>query len=253
VNCAAIPTDLAESLFFGHLRGAFSGAQTDQKGYFQLAHRGTLFLDEIGDMPVALQAKLLRVLETGSFMPVGAGEEKSVDVRIVAATNADLKSRLTDGAFRQDLYYRLANFVIEVPPLRERPEDIPVLALHFLKLFATEMGKALPRLQPKALAALSAYGFPGNVRELKSIIERAIIESGGTEIRIDHLDLNRRPASASRPGGVVRAEHAGETPLNLEKAQQHLAQRALAESQGNMSKAAELLGINRTKLYRLLG
>ena len=252
VNCAAIPNDLAESLLFGHVRGAFSGAQTDQKGYFELAHRGTLFLDEIGDMPLPLQAKLLRVLETGSFRPVGATAEKRVDVRILAATNAELPARLTAGAFRQDLYFRLAHFVIPVPPLRERPEDIPVLARHFLKMFASEMGRQPAKLGAAALDALAAYPFPGNVRELKSIVERAIIESGGTEIQTGHLHLPPRQLAAMASIPKTADESAAELSLNLEHAQRQLAQRALAECQCNMSKAAELLGINRTKLYRLL-
>lgn len=252
VNCAAVPNDLAESLFFGHVRGAFSGAQSDQKGYFQLAHRGTLFLDEVGDMPLVLQPKLLRAFETGSFRAVGAAEEKTVDVRIVAATNADLRARLADGTFREDLYFRLANFVIDVPPLRERIDDLPALADHFLKLFATEMGKPIPKLQPSALEALAGHWFPGNVRELKSIIERAIIESGGRDIEEAHLHLRTEPLRAARANGHALTPPHGNLPLNLASAQALLVQRALAEAQGNMSKAAELLGINRTKLYRLL-
>ncbi|MBI1925294.1 sigma-54-dependent Fis family transcriptional regulator [Candidatus Poribacteria bacterium] len=140
LNCSAIPHELAESTLFGHIKGAFTGATTDRKGYFELANGGTLFLDEIGDMPLELQAKFLRVLEDGVFAPVGGAQQKQVDVRVVAATNADLQAKIAEGTFREDLYYRLARFPVKVPPLRERKEDIPLLAEHFLRLFATEMG-----------------------------------------------------------------------------------------------------------------
>src|SRR3984957_2876227 len=177
VNCVAIPADLAESMLFGHVRGAFTGATIDRKGYFELAHGGTLFLDEIGDMPPALQAKLLRVLEDGRVTPLGATREREVDVRIVAATNVDLHSKIETGAFRQDLFFRLAQFTVQLPSLRERPEDIPLLAAHFMNLFATEMGIAIPRIQAGVMETLMAYPFPGNVRELKNVIERALIEN----------------------------------------------------------------------------
>lgn len=179
VNCVAIPGELAESMFFGHMRGAFTGATADRKGWFELADGGTLFLDEIGDMPAALQAKLLRVLEDGEITPVGAQQPKPVDVRVITATNADLAAKIAAGEFRQDLYFRLARYVVETPPLRDRPEDIPLLAANFLKMFASEMGLTPPALAPDALAVLTAHSFPGNVRELKNVIERALIASGG--------------------------------------------------------------------------
>lgn len=187
VNCSAIPDELAESTLFGHVRGAFTGAQTDRKGCFELAHGGTLFLDEISEMPVALQPKLLRVLEDGIVLPVGATQERQVDTRVLAASNADFGRLLATGCFRQDLYFRLARFTVEVPPLRERREDIPLLVEHFLKLFAGEMNLPKPALSAPALAALHAYDFPGNVRELKNIVERSLIESGGAEIALEHL------------------------------------------------------------------
>ena len=187
VNCTAIPFDLAESLFFGHTRGAFTGANLDQKGYFQLADGGTLFLDEIGEMPLELQPKLLRVLEDGVFTSIGGVEAKSVSVRIVAATNQDLQRKIAQGLFREDLYFRLARFTVAVPPLRERPEDILLLIDHFLNIFAMEMGKEKATLSPDAISALTAYHFPGNVRELKNIIEHAIIESDGSTILPEHL------------------------------------------------------------------
>jgi len=255
VNCSAIPADLAESSFFGHVRGAFTSAMTDRKGYFELADGGTLFLDEIGDMPLGLQAKLLRVLEDGSFVPLGGTNEKRVDVRILAATNADLQAKIAEGEFREDLYFRFATFTVTVPPLRERPADIPLLVNHFLKLFANEMTIETPALSDEALSALKAYAFPGNVRELKNIIERALIESGGGEIRPEHLHFTQLRESTSAPSlstDSIGANHAKSLPLNLQQAEVILIQRALEQTNGNISEAARLLGIGRQILYRKL-
>ncbi len=187
VNCSAIPRELAESAFFGHVKGAFTGASSSRKGYFELADGGTLFLDEIGDMPLELQPKILRAIEIGTIMPVGSTREKKVDVRIIAATNQDLQAKIAEGTFRKDLYFRLAGFTVVVPPLREHKEDIPLLVDHFLKMFAAEMGIKRPAISPKALDALMEYDFPGNVRELKNIIEHALIKSGGSIILPQHL------------------------------------------------------------------
>jgi transcriptional regulator with GAF, ATPase, and Fis domain len=256
VNCVAIPSELAESMFFGHTRGAFTGATMDRKGYFELADGGTLFLDEIGDMPALLQAKLLRVLEDGCITPVGASREKKVDVRVVAATNADLDLQLETGKFRRDLYFRLAQFPVVLPPLRDRREDIPLLARHFLQLFATEMGIATTAIGPDALSMLSQYHFPGNVRELKNIIERGLIESGGEAVRSHHIHLGRATSVPVAPSFVTNAESmetTGELPLNLEAAENLLIKRALAETGGNIAEAARKLGINRTRIYRKLG
>jgi len=169
-NCSAIPSELAESELFGHVRGAFTGANTSRKGHFELADGGTLFLDEIGDMPLELQTKLLRVLEDGSFAPVGSNIQKQVDVRILAATNANLQNKIAVGTFRSDLFYRLAGYTVDVPPLRDRKEDIPLLTSHFLSLLTAEMGREKVTLTPEALEALKEHGFPGNIRELKNII-----------------------------------------------------------------------------------
>jgi transcriptional regulator with PAS, ATPase and Fis domain len=253
VNCSAVPHDLAESLLFGHVKGSFSGAHTDQKGYFELANGGTLFLDEIGDMPQPVQAKLLRVLEGGSIMPLGATREKRVDVRVIAASNVDFDKHIAEGKFRQDLFFRLARFPVAAPPLRDRPDDIPLLIAHFLKIFATEMGMKAPTLDADALAALMNHSFPGNIRELKNIVERALIESNGGRIRADHLKLS--------PTSTPQATHAQKPdeidarcglPLNLEQAELLLIHRALSQTQGNVSKAAGLLGINRARIYRAL-
>ena len=267
VNCSAIPEDLAESLFFGHIRGAFTGATTDRKGYFELADGGTLFLDEIGEMPLQLQVKLLRVLEDGNFVPLGGSSEKRVDVRILAATNADLQAKIAEGDFREDLYFRLAAFTVPVPPLRERPADIPLLVNHFLKMFATEMAIEIPVLSDEALSTLKTYAFPGNVRELKNIIERALIESGGGEIRSEHLHfthLRESAAASPSPTDSIEVNHANHVlpsairvpllslPLNLQQAEAILIQQALEQTNGNISEAARLLGIGRQTLYRKL-
>jgi DNA-binding NtrC family response regulator len=237
VNCVAIPGDLSESLFFGHVKGAFTGAMADRKGYLELADGGTLFLDEIGDMPAALQGKLLRVLEDGEVTPVGSSKPCKVDVRVVSATNADLQAKMASGDFRQDLYFRLARYTIETPPLRERREDMPLLAAHFLKLFAMEMGMAPPPIQSDSLKALSSHPFPGNIRELKNVMERALILSGGKAIARDHLQL-------------LPVKETDELPLNIGDAEQELIQRALEKSGGNVAEAARILGIHRSRIYR---
>jgi DNA-binding NtrC family response regulator len=249
VNCVAIPSELAESMLFGHLKGSFTGATADRKGWFELADGGTLFLDEIGDMPNALQAKLLRVLEDGEITPVGAAQSKRVDVRIISATNAELSARIAGGDFRQDLYFRLARFIVQTPPLRERPEDIPLLAAHFLQLFAEEMGMAPPTLTSEALAWLSSYDFPGNVRELKNLIERALIASGGETIERKHVQVSTNSFVAV-PVRETRPESFANLPLNLEEAENVLIQRALEQTRGNVAEAARLLGVNRSRIYR---
>lgn len=204
VNCSAVPAELAESAFFGHARGAFSGATADHKGYFEQANQGTLFLDEIGDMPLPLQAKLLRVLEDSVINPVGSTQPRKVDVRVLAGTNADLQSDIAAGKFRRDLFFRLARFTILIPPLRERKEDIAALVDHFLGKFASEMGMNKPVLIPSALSALVNYEYPGNVRELRNFVERALIESGGGQIGPEHLTFIPR---LSGPGGNVVLAH----------------------------------------------
>ena len=256
VNCAAIPGELVESMLFGHLRGSFTGADADRIGYFEMAHGGTLFLDEIGDMQPELQSKLLRVLEDGQVWGVGASEGRAVDVRVLAATNANLQERIDTSAFRQDLYFRLARFTVTAPPLRERREDIPLLAQHFLQLFSAEMGCEPPALSLDAIDRLTEYDFPGNVRELKNTIERALIESGGVEIQLHHLNF---AAAATSDSAVPAPAFAPtlELPSDLEQvvAQAELwaVRRAVEQSDGNISEAARLLGTNRNRIYRVLG
>ena len=253
VNCCAVSPELAESVLFGHVKGAFTGATADVKGCFDMADKGTLFLDEIGDMPTALQTKLLRVLEDGVVIPVGKSVGHHVDVRVVAVTNANLQEKVASGRFRSDLYYRLAGFTICVPPLRDRPEDIPLLATHFAQTLSVEMGVANADVVDKALDLLKEESFPGNVRQLRNVIEQALIYSGGCTIYPEHLHLDRLhtapfsesklPMGASVPAGL---------PPNLREAETVLIRRAMAKADGNISAAAKELGINRTKLYRRL-
>ncbi|HEY1122108.1 MAG TPA: sigma-54 dependent transcriptional regulator [Haloferula sp.] len=242
VNCVAIPSELMESLFFGHMKGAFTGATSDRKGYFELADGGTLFLDEIGDMPATLQAKLLRVLEDGEITPVGATKPRHVDVRVLSATNANLQSKITSSDFRQDLFFRLARYTVDLPPLRDRTEDLPQLAQHFLEVFSAEMGCAVPSISPEALAVLASHDFPGNVRELKNVMERALILSGGMPIQATHLQLfNSQPKPTASPKGES---------FDLESAEHSAIQRALEQTQGNVAEAARLLKIHRSRIYR---
>ena len=252
VNCSTIPTNLAESLLFGHVRGAFTGADRDQTGYFELADGGTLFLDEIGDMPPDLQAKLLRVLEDGVVTSLGTTRGRPVDVRVLAATNADLKARIAAGTFRQDLYFRLARFPVSVSPIRERREDIPLLARHFLDIFASEMGVEPSPLNPEVLAALEAYDFPDNVRELKNLIERALIESHGDEIRPEHLHFVHITSGASDRPAPASGLNPEEVPLNLDEAEVFLIRHVLEQAGGNVAAAARILGTNRNRIYRIL-
>ena len=248
VNCSAVPGELAESLFFGHVKGAFSGALSDKKGHFENAQGGTLFLDEIGDMPPSLQAKLLRVLETGRILPLGAAREVAVDVRVLAATNADLQAEIAAGKFRQDLYFRLARFVAEVPPLRARLEDLPALVDHFTRMLAAEMGLAPPAINSEALTLLRAYDFPGNIRELKNLIERALIESGGGEILPEHLyflSVSPKAPSVDSSSAAWRARaKPDEEGSILEYVQQH--------GSINNTQCRELLGVGIHRAWYLL-
>ena len=273
VNCGATPSTLWESTFFGHVQGAFTGA-ADHKGYFETADGGTLFLDEIGDMPIENQVKLLRILDDGVITPIGATESKEVDFRVVAATNAGLSLRADAGLFRQDLYYRLSGTVIWIPPLRDRTEDIPLIAEFYLSQSATQMGVSTPPLTPEASAALEAYAFPGNVRELIHIIEGAVIVSEGAAIEPKHLRLE--PSSVEVPSSPVTQidepnplksldsvphpdaetdmNEAPFLPLNEAMARyerQYLYQ-VLDWTGGNKAAAARLLNIPRRTFYRKL-
>ena len=244
VNCPAIPAELAESMFFGHLRGAFTGASQNRKGYFEMAHGGTLFLDEISDMPHQLQAKLLRTLEDDTIMPIGGTKEKQVDIRVVAATNADIQTKVAQGTFREDLYFRLARFSITVPPLRARKEDLPLLIFHFLEMFAVEMGRPQATLSAEATDMLAAYDFPGNVRELKNVIEGAIIRCTDDLIEPKHLYLMDRPSNNSFSEGIADQQFRKISPLMIK--------RALSQTNGDPEAVAHSLGISLDEVYSFL-
>ncbi|HTM32290.1 MAG TPA: sigma-54 dependent transcriptional regulator [Vicinamibacterales bacterium] len=247
VNCAAIPEELIESELFGHARGAFTGAVADKPGRFEQADGGTIFLDEIGDMSLKTQAKVLRVLQEQVMERVGGTQRIKVDVRVLAATNKELPAEIRDGRFREDLYFRLNVIPIFVPPLRDRPEDIPLLAEHFMALMAAEYGKRPKRFASEAMARLQQYQWPGNVRELRNIVERLIIMVTGDAITAQDLaflgqdgDAPIEPAPAAT-GRLAEARDQFEKDYIL---------RALAASQGNMSKTAEMLGVERSNLYK---
>jgi two-component system, NtrC family, nitrogen regulation response regulator NtrX len=244
VNCAAIPEDLIESELFGHERGAFTGALARRRGRFELAHGGTLFLDEIGDMSVKTQAKVLRALEEQAFERVGGKDTVKVDVRVIAASNQDLRALIRDGRFREDLYYRLSVIPIAVPPLRSRKEDIPPLVDHFLRLFCVENGKREKAIAGEALAWFLAYDWPGNVRELRNMVERLVIMSPRDVIGAEDVPAPLRPADVSA--------EARERPLRDAREQFERAY-ILAElrtQDWNMTRTAERLGIERSHLYR---
>ena len=249
-NCAALPENLLESELFGHKRGAFTSADSDKKGLFEIADGGTLFLDEMGEMPLSLQAKLLRVLQEGTIRPVGATTEKQVDVRILCATNRDLAAEVEKGRFRQDLYYRLMVFPIKLPPLRERREDIPQLAAHFLKRYAEEYRVELPGFTQDALDALSSYNWPGNIRELENEIQRLVIQAE-TGHWIEVTDLS--PRLRKIEGTVTRiAPKQGTLKEMMDQVERWLITEALRDHGNNKTKTAVTLGITREGLHKKL-
>ena len=251
LNCGAIPFELAESTFFGHVHGAFTGAIANQTGYFERANGGTLFLDEVGDMPIETQVKLLRVLDDSVIMPIGATESKKVDVRVIASTNADLKAKVEMGQFRIDLYFRLAGMLIEISPLRERKEDILLLAEYMLSALAVEMEVPIPELTPKVVEALEGYAFSGNVRELRNIVEHALIVSEGAAIQPEHLHFHFphvEELSFSRTGTGAASPL---LPPSM-PAEQERIRRTLVANRGNIAKTARQLGLTRQTLYRRL-
>ncbi len=239
VNCAAIPEDLIESELFGHTRGSFTGANEDKKGKFELAAGGTIFLDEVGDMSLKTQAKVLRAIEQQKFQPIGAQSTRSVDVRIIAATNKNLAGEIKAGRFREDLFYRLNVIPFVVPPLRERHRDIPVIARYFMDIFSAEHGRASRDFTAEAFKALDSYSWPGNVRELRNEIERLVIMASGEKIEFGDLSL---------PNG------AGEHQPTLQEArgryERELILSKLEESGWNVSQTARVLGLERSYLYR---
>ncbi|WP_456434485.1 sigma-54-dependent transcriptional regulator [Thermosulfuriphilus sp.] len=250
INCAAIPEGLLESELFGYEKGAFTGASRSKPGFFELAHQGTIFLDEIGELPPALQAKLLRVLQEKTFSRIGGLKEISVDVRVVAATNQDLQRMVNEGRFREDLFWRLNVFAIRLPPLRQRKEDIVPLARHFLRSFAQKYGKDLRDLSREALEVLLVYEFPGNVRELENIIERAVILAEGPVVTLQ--DLPHHLAKGQVPKGLDRSLWELPLPLAVEHLERQRIKEALSLAKGVKTKAAEILGISERVLrYKL--
>jgi len=246
INSTAIPENLLESELFGYEKGAFSGAVTSKPGKFELADRGTLFLDEIGDVPPPIQVKLLRVLQDREFERLGGTRTHKVDVRLIAATNRDLRAALEEGSFREDLYYRLNVVAIDIPPLRERKEDIPALVDLFLKKFTREMGNSVERITPQALRLLMDYHWPGNVRELENILQRSVTLSSGTTLEASdiHFDSARRRTAETAP---VLPDG-----FTLEQWEQEIIREALRRADGNKSQAARALGLSRNALrYRL--
>lgn len=248
INCAALPESLAESELFGHRKGSFTGAIGNQVGRLQAANSGTVFLDEVDSLPIPLQAKLLRFLETGEIQPVGETTTQNVDVRIIAATNANLQEKISRGEFRRDLYYRLNVVPLEIPPLRERIGDVQVLLNHFMTQFTREHELPNVSISKSALNRLISYAWPGNVRELRNVCERLCILLAGRTIEENNLPpeiVNRAPAQ--RPDIVLP-----ERGINLEQVEIDLIRQALDRTNGNRSRSAKLLGISRdTLLYRM--
>ncbi|MEM5947731.1 sigma 54-interacting transcriptional regulator [Spirochaetia bacterium 38H-sp] len=245
VNCAALPETLLESELFGHVRGAFTDAVNDRKGRFELAHGGTIFLDEIGELPLTIQAKLLRVLQYKTFEKVGSSEPIQVDVRIIAATNRDIEKAVEEGTFRQDLYYRLNVLPLYIPPLRERVEDIPILSEFFIKKYAREMNKNISGFTPDALDSLLRYTWPGNVRELENVIERSVVISQG-----DYIEAKDLMLSSTAEITDIYEQKSLKDAINIFK--KNFIQNALRNNKGNQTLTAKKLGIQRTYLAKLI-
>jgi two-component system response regulator HydG len=253
MNCAALNENLLDDEMFGHEEGAFTGAKGQRKGRFEYAHGGTLFLDEIGDMPASLQAKLLRVLENGEVVRIGANAPVKVDVRVIAATNKDLQKEVEAGRFRQDLYFRLKVGTVKLPPLRERKEDIPQLGAHFLKELARKHGKPVPKVAPAVWKAFETYDWPGNVRELKNLIENMLVLDLDGELTLEDL-----PEDAGvKPHGIPGSRSAACGPDHLigrplEEVERYYIEKGLELTKGNREETAKMLGIAERTLYRKL-
>jgi DNA-binding NtrC family response regulator len=257
INCAALPESLLESELFGHEKGAFTDAKFRKKGLFELAENGTIFLDEIGEMGITLQSRLLRVIENKTFRRVGGVKDLRVNTRIISATNRDIQQAIKDGHFRNDLYYRLQVIPIHLPPLRERKQDIPLIANHFITLFNKEFSKNIKKVSSEVAKLLSNYSWPGNVRELKNVIERAILLEAEDELLPEHLPVEISKGEAPAEGGRETESLDGLYPLGLKEMEKILIIKTLKDTNGNKSKAARILGISRqtlrekTKMYKL--
>jgi DNA-binding NtrC family response regulator len=248
INCTAIPENLMESELFGYEKGAFTGANTSKPGKFEQADTGTVFLDEIGDVPASIQVKLLRVLQEREFERLGSNVTRHIDVRVVAATNQDLRAALEQGTFREDLYYRLNVVPLNIPPLRDRKVDIPFLAGHFVQKLAADMGSRVESITDEAVEKLMSYHWPGNVRELENVIERSLVMCSGTELDADDIKLENAPRPRQQSGDPSFLPEG----LTLDQYEQELIREALRRADGNKSQAARLLGLTRNALrYRL--
>lgn len=248
INCAAIPDEMLESELFGYEKGAFTGAHKDRVGKFELAHGGTLFLDELPEMPIGLQAKLLRVLQENVIERLGSNRPVPINIRLIAATNRDPRAAIAENRLREDLYYRVNVFTIALPPLRERPEDIPGLVHHFLAEFGRS-GPAAPGITDDAIARLKAYSWPGNVRELKNVVERAMVLAAGQVLEAGHFPLAEVPAREATTPVPVSAPSCKELNTALEGLEEKLIREALDEAQGNKARAARRLGISERSLW----
>jgi DNA-binding NtrC family response regulator len=247
INCTAIPENLMESELFGYEKGAFTGANTTKPGKFEQADTGTVFLDEIGDVPGPIQVKLLRVLQEREFERLGSNVTRHIDVRVIAATNQDLRAALEQGTFREDLYYRLNVVPLNIPPLRERKQDIPFLANHFLKKLAPDTGFQVEAITDAAMEKLIGYHWPGNVRELENVIERSLVMATGRQL--DAADIKLESAPRPRPQSEAHFVPEG---LSLDQYEQEIIREALRRADGNKSQAARMLGLTRNALrYRL--
>ena len=241
VNTGGLSDGVFESEMFGHVKGSFTGARNDRLGYFEVAHQGTLFLDEIGNVPLAQQAKLLRVIETGELQRVGSSKTRHIDARILTATNSELDREAAEGRFREDLFYRLNTVEVKLPPLRDRREDIPLLAMHFLSVCCNKYGRPDMQLSSAALDAILRHPWPGNVRELRHSVERSVLLADGSTIDLEHLGLRQAPEGSLSLESVA-----------LDEAERVLIRKALTRNRGNVSRAAADLGLSRSALYRRL-
>jgi transcriptional regulator with PAS, ATPase and Fis domain len=241
INCTALPENLMESELFGYEKGAFTGANTTKPGKFEQADTGTVFLDEIGDVPGSIQVKLLRILQEREFERLGSNKTRHIDVRVLAATNVDLRAALEQGTFREDLYYRLNVLPITIPSLRERKEDIPFLATHFIKKLRKDLGSPVESISDAAIERLLGYHWPGNVRELENVLERSMVLASGTVLEAGDIKLDTAPKSRAASEGMT-----------LDQFEQSIIREALQRANGNKSQAARLLGLTRNALrYRL--
>ena len=245
LNCAGLSESILEDELFGHVRGAFTGAQSDREGRFEHADGGTLMLDEVGDMPAAMQAKLLRVLENGEVVRLGSNEPLRVDVRLISATNKKLDELVADRQFREDLYFRINGVAIHLPPLRERREDIPLLLLYFVKQAAEKYQKEIEGVTPEAQQILMSYGWPGNVRQLRNVVERMVVLSPGPDLGVETLPPEIRPAGGEVHGGINNL-----VGISIEQAEKELIRNTLKLVNGNREQAAKILGIGERTLYR---